>query len=139
MSDHQASEPEMQRAHERRTRVMEREAIEPLPPPAITGPAWLARLDLPFVLMLALIAWSFGGYINTNWVIQAQGDRVNSQSARITELHNQVNQHTTWMRQIQEDQKKQNEETTKLLASINLQLSEIKGAAAATQKLGSKK
>lgn len=116
------------RAAEREMLSDERAAIPPLPPPA-TSPGWLDRLDLPFVLVLALLAWSFGGYVNTNWVIQAQGERVTAQSQRITEMQRQINQNVQWLRQIQDEQKIRDEKTAALLASMNLQLAEIKGVA----------
>lgn len=102
--------------------------------PPVPPPNWLARLDIPFVLVIVLVAWSFGGYMNSNWVIQSQGDRISAQSARITELHAQVNQHAIWMREIQDEQKKQNTEAAAILSQLNLQLAEIKGATTGKRK-----
>lgn len=108
-----------------------------LPPPSHSK-SWFAqqmqKLDMPFILLLVIAAWSFGGYVNTNWVIQNQSDRINAQSDRLSQLQAQLNQQREWMERAQETQTTANKSTADLLATINLQLAEIKGATNAKRK-----
>ena len=104
-----------------------------LPPPSKPPflSRWLSKLDLLLLLVLMIIsAWSFAGYVNTNWLIQAQGNRLNAQSERITAFQKQVIEYENLLRKLQDEQRGRDKELGNILDKINLQLAEIKGAAA---------
>lgn len=107
-----------------------------LPPPS-SDKSWAStvidQLNLPFVLILVISAWSFGGYMTANSTIQSQMARIQAQGERISDLQKELNQQAVWLREIQQQQAKANLETAEFLAKINLQLAEIKGA---SQKSG---
>ncbi len=88
---------------------------------------WYKKVEVVPILCAVVAAFAFGGYFTTNSIVARQGEQINR-------IESRVNQNVEWMRAIQSEQKKQNEETAALLTAINTQIAEIKGATIAGKR-----